>query len=135
MLIVRRLLSHHFYHLTGLNVTWYINSILLNGKGDLLLGKAHQKLLYIPLKKHLLCLTDALPHVVRSMVGLVPLFASLVLQPDTLSLLPEFKKRMDWLLKHNPELAKQVCMHMTSNISSLLYLIADVAVYDPIMQQ
>ena len=41
----------------------------------------------------------------RSMVGLIPLFAVTTIEPDLLNRLPEFKRRLDWFLKHRPELA------------------------------
>jgi hypothetical protein len=42
---------------------------------------------------------------VRSMIGLIPLFAVETLEPDLLERLPDFNRRMKWLLKHRPELA------------------------------
>jgi hypothetical protein len=42
---------------------------------------------------------------VRSMVGLIPLFAVETLEPDLLERVPEFRGRMNWLLKHRPDLA------------------------------
>ncbi|MBO3269082.1 MGH1-like glycoside hydrolase domain-containing protein [Hymenobacter defluvii] len=45
---------------------------------------------------------------VRSMVGLIPLFAVEVLNDDMLQELPRFKERMDWFLTHRPDLAKLV---------------------------
>ncbi|UOR03594.1 glucosidase [Hymenobacter aerilatus] len=45
---------------------------------------------------------------VRSMVGLIPLFAVEVLNDDMLQELPRFKARMDWFLTHRPDLAKLV---------------------------
>jgi hypothetical protein len=42
---------------------------------------------------------------VRSMVGLIPLFATAVLEPDTLEKFPHFSRRIEWLLDHRPELA------------------------------
>jgi hypothetical protein len=45
---------------------------------------------------------------VRSMVGLIPLFAVEVLQPDMLDKLPDFKRRLEWVLKNRPELASLV---------------------------
>jgi hypothetical protein len=41
---------------------------------------------------------------VRSMVGLMPLFAVETLEAEWLEELPEFKKRMDWFLNHRPDL-------------------------------
>jgi hypothetical protein len=42
---------------------------------------------------------------VYSIVGLIPLFACQVLEPEILQLLPEFSARMQWFLKHRPKLA------------------------------
>jgi hypothetical protein len=42
---------------------------------------------------------------VRSMVGLIPLFAVETLEPELLDSLPDFKRRMDWFLDNRPELA------------------------------
>ncbi len=41
----------------------------------------------------------------RSMVGLIPLFAVETLEPDLLERLPYFHSRLKWLLKHRPELS------------------------------
>jgi hypothetical protein len=45
---------------------------------------------------------------VRSMVGLIPLFACEVLEADVIDRLPGFKKRLEWFLKHRQDLAKHV---------------------------
>ena len=45
---------------------------------------------------------------VRSMVGLIPLFASLVLEDEVIQKLPGFKKRLQWFLVNRTDLAKQV---------------------------
>jgi hypothetical protein len=42
---------------------------------------------------------------VRSMVGLIPLFAVETLEPDMLKCVPDFHLRLKWLLKHRPDLA------------------------------
>jgi hypothetical protein len=42
---------------------------------------------------------------VRSMVGLIPLFAVEVIEPDIIQSSPEFAKRMDWFLNYRPDLA------------------------------
>jgi hypothetical protein len=44
----------------------------------------------------------------RSMVGLIPLFAVETLEPKLLQQLPAFKARMDWYLNYRPDLAKLV---------------------------
>ncbi len=45
---------------------------------------------------------------VRSMVGLIPLLAVMTLEAETLAALPVFQERMDWFLKHRPELTEWV---------------------------
>ncbi len=45
---------------------------------------------------------------VRSMVGLIPLFAVEVLDPDLLERLPGFRERLEWVMKHKPSLARLV---------------------------
>ncbi len=47
----------------------------------------------------------AIPLKVRSMVGLIPLFAVQVLEPDLLNRVPDFKHRLEWFLNHRPDLA------------------------------
>jgi len=46
-----------------------------------------------------------LPLQIHSIVGLIPLFAVQVLEPEVLKLLPEFSARMDWYLQNRPQLA------------------------------
>ena len=45
---------------------------------------------------------------VRSMVGLVPLYAVEVLDPDVLHHVPEFTRRLNWFLNYRPDLAELV---------------------------
>jgi hypothetical protein len=45
---------------------------------------------------------------VRSMVGLIPLFAVETLDPEMLEKLPGFTKRMEWFLDYRPDLASLV---------------------------
>jgi hypothetical protein len=42
---------------------------------------------------------------IRSMVGLIPLFAVETLEPELLEKLPGFRKRLEWFLNHRPDLA------------------------------
>ncbi len=51
---------------------------------------------------------DDVPLKVRSMVGLIPLFAVTTLEPDVLAKVPNFRARMEWFLNHRPDLAKLV---------------------------
>jgi hypothetical protein len=45
---------------------------------------------------------------VRSMVGLLPLMAVEVLDPELLASVPEFAQRLEWFLNYRPDLAKLV---------------------------
>jgi hypothetical protein len=48
---------------------------------------------------------------VRSMVGLIPLFAVETLEPETLEQLPAFKERLEWFIQNRPDLSGNVaCM-------------------------
>ncbi len=52
---------------------------------------------------------------VRSMVGLIPLFAVEVLDHDLLEAVPEFAKRLEWFLKNRPDLASLVSRWQEKN--------------------
>jgi hypothetical protein len=45
---------------------------------------------------------------VRSMVGLIPLFAVETLEPELLAKVPHFRGRLEWFLQHRPDLAALV---------------------------
>ncbi len=48
---------------------------------------------------------------VRSMVGLIPLFAVGTIEPETLERLPKFKDRLHWFIENRPDLTANVsCM-------------------------
>ncbi|KDQ21556.1 hypothetical protein BOTBODRAFT_25994 [Botryobasidium botryosum FD-172 SS1] len=49
---------------------------------------------------------------VRSLVGLIPLYATLTLEPDVVNRLPGFKKRMDWFIHHRSEMAQRNMANM-----------------------
>jgi hypothetical protein len=53
---------------------------------------------------------DHHPLKVRSMVGLIPLFAVETLEPDIVDQLPGFKRRMEWFITHRPEFREHVEM-------------------------
>jgi hypothetical protein len=48
------------------------------------------------------------PLKVRSMVGLIPLFAVETLEPELLEKVPDFKVRLEWFLSHRPKLCSLV---------------------------
>ena len=51
------------------------------------------------------------PMKIRSMVGLIPLFAVETLEPDLLERLPGFKRRLEWFIDNRPDLTSNVaCM-------------------------
>jgi Mannosylglycerate hydrolase MGH1-like glycoside hydrolase domain len=52
----------------------------------------------------------AYPMKVRSMVGLVPLFAVETLEPEIVDRLPGFKRRMQWFIDNHPEFREHVEM-------------------------
>lgn len=44
---------------------------------------------------------------VRSLVGLIPLYASLTLEPELVARFPSFKKRLDWFIEHRKTVAER----------------------------
>ena len=48
-----------------------------------------------------------LPLKIRSMVGLIPLFAVETLDPEIVDKLPGFKRRMQWFIENRPELSER----------------------------
>ncbi len=53
----------------------------------------------------------AMPLKVRSMVGLIPLYAVESLEPEALARMPKFERRMKWFLENRPELRNHVVEH------------------------
>ena len=51
---------------------------------------------------------------VRSLVGLIPLFAVETLEPETIARLPGFQRRMQWFLDNMPDFASRVDSSQTS---------------------
>ena len=51
---------------------------------------------------------QTIPLKVRSMVGLIPLFAVETLEPELLARVPEFNRRLEWFLAYRPDLASLV---------------------------
>jgi hypothetical protein len=48
----------------------------------------------------------SVPLTIRSMVGLIPLFAVETLDPELLERLPAFKRRLEWFIDHRPDLTE-----------------------------
>ena len=67
-----------------------------------------------------------LPMKVRSMVGLIPLFAVETLEPELLERLPDFKRRMEWFINNRPDLTGNVaCMRTPGNAERRLLSIVN----------
>ncbi len=55
---------------------------------------------------------DSMQLPVRSLVGLIPLYATLVLEPAVINRLPGFKKRMEWFIENRPEISERNMANM-----------------------
>jgi hypothetical protein len=51
---------------------------------------------------------------IRSMVGLIPLFAVETLEPEIIDRLPGFKRRMQWFIDNHPDISDHIDMTETS---------------------
>ena len=79
--------------------------------------------------------TTILPMKVRSMVGIIPLFAVESFEPEDLAGLPGFRKRMEWFLAHNPDVSQHVDMSRTTDKGARLLLsIANRKKLEPYLQ-
>ena len=66
------------------------------------------------------------PMKIRSMVGLIPLFAVETLEPELLDALPAFKRRLEWFIDNRPELTDSLaCMRTTGSGKRRLLSIAN----------
>ncbi|KAJ7594579.1 glycoside hydrolase family 63 protein [Mycena floridula] len=52
---------------------------------------------------------------VRSLVGLIPLYGTMVLEASTLERFPGFKKRVEWFLDHRPEVSARNMANMKAH--------------------
>ena len=69
---------------------------------------------------------DHLPLKVRSMVGLIPLFAVETLEPEMLAKLPGFTRRLEWFIDHRPDLTRHVaCMRAAGRGERRLLSVVD----------
>jgi Glycosyl hydrolase family 63 C-terminal domain len=59
---------------------------------------------------------------VRSMVGLIPLFAVETLEPEAIDKLPGFKRRMQWFIDNHPDVPDHIDMSQTSARGTRLLL-------------
>ncbi|QMS86235.1 glucosidase (plasmid) [Nostoc edaphicum CCNP1411] len=58
------------------------------------------------------------PVKVRSIVGLIPLFAIATLEPETLRMFPRFKQRMEWFIRNRPDLRQNVACMETPGVGA-----------------
>ncbi len=58
------------------------------------------------------------PMKVRSLVGLIPLFAVTTLEPETLEQFPGFKKRTEWFIRHRPDLTRNIACMQTPGVGA-----------------
>lgn len=58
---------------------------------------------------------QGVPIRLRSMVGLIPLFAAEILDADVMTRLPAFWKRTAWFLRHRPDLAAHISARTDEN--------------------
>jgi hypothetical protein len=61
---------------------------------------------------------EQIPLKVRSMVGLIPLFAIAILEPDVLAKLPGFKERVEWFINNRPDLKHNVACMETKGVGA-----------------
>jgi len=66
------------------------------------------------------------PMRVRSMVGLMPLYAVQTMEPELLDAMPAFKRRLDWFIENRPDLtANLACMRSSGMKERRLFSVAD----------
>ncbi|HET6181952.1 MAG TPA: glucosidase [Candidatus Sulfotelmatobacter sp.] len=66
------------------------------------------------------------PMKIRSMVGLIPLFAVETLEPEVLAGLPDFKRRLEWFIDNRPDLTENfACMRSAGTGERRLLSIAN----------
>jgi hypothetical protein len=56
---------------------------------------------------------------VRSMVGLMPLYATLVLEPGDIKRFPGFKKRMDWFIENRQDISMRNIANIKGQLSGI----------------
>ena len=72
---------------------------------------------------------------VRSMVGLIPLFAVMTLEPDLLDRLPNFKQRVEWFINNRSQLKRNVACMETEGIGARRMLALCYATIDRVESQ
>lgn len=57
---------------------------------------------------------------IRSLVGLIPLYGTLVLEPATINRFPGFKKRMEWFIDNRPGVSARNMANMKGTADQLI---------------
>ncbi len=71
--------------------------------------KFYYDVLHLPGGSHL-------PMKLRSLVGLIPLYAIETLEPEVLDKLSGFRRRMEWFIENRPDLSKNVACMLTKGV-------------------
>jgi hypothetical protein len=98
--VASKFFEHFVYISDAMNNIGHENTELWNERDGFYYDVLHVNDQQIPLR-------------VRSMVGLIPLFAVETLEKEWLEELPGFKKRMDWFLQNRPDLCDGVACMVT----------------------
>ena len=61
---------------------------------------------------------QTIPMRVRSMVGLIPLFAVDTIEPEVIDCLPGFRRRMEWFMQHRPDLCGNIASLSREGVES-----------------
>jgi hypothetical protein len=59
---------------------------------------------------------------VRSLVSLIPLYATLVLEPAVINRFPGFKKRMEWFIDNRPEISGRNMANMRGELITYFHV-------------
>src|SRR5919199_635775 len=112
--IATKFFEHFLYIANAMNHIGDIDAALWNEEDGF-----YYDVLHLPNEKHLTLK-------VRSMVGLIPLFAIETIEPETLELLPAFKKRLEWFIQNRPDLRQNVACMQTPGMGArrLLAIVA-----------
>ncbi|MEM7791899.1 MAG: glucosidase, partial [Verrucomicrobiota bacterium] len=61
---------------------------------------------------------------IRSLVGLIPLIAVEILDQSNIAMMPGFRSRMEWFLKHRKDLGEQISLFDCDSSDNAFYLLA-----------
>ncbi len=104
--IATKFFEHFLYIANAMNHMGGINAELWDEEDGF-----YYDVLHLPDDKHLTLK-------VRSMVGLIPLFAIETIEPETLELLPGFRKRLEWFIQNRPDLKQNVACMQTPGMGA-----------------